>query len=107
MGPMTGRAAGYCAGFAMPGYMNGPSGQSYGRGVGWSRSFGGGRGWRNRFYATGIPGWMGYGAPATVYPTLDPAAERQALRAQEGALQADLDLIRKHLAAVEQDAGKA
>jgi hypothetical protein len=48
---------------------------------------------------------MGYGAPATMYPTLDPAAERQALQAQEGALQADLDLIRKRLAAVEQDGG--
>jgi len=107
MGPMTGRAAGYCAGFATPGYMNGPSGHGYGRGVGWSRSFGGGRGWRNRFYATGILGWMGYGAPATAYPRLDPAAEKETLRAQADALQSDLDLINKRLAALEEDAGTA
>lgn len=38
MGPMTGRGAGYCAGFS-------------------GRGRRGGRGWRNRFYATGLPGW--------------------------------------------------
>jgi len=32
MGPMTGRAAGYCAGFGVPGYMNPiPGGFGYGR----------------------------------------------------------------------------
>ena len=37
MGPMTGRAAGYCAGYAVPGYMNpygGRLGAGYGRGRG-------------------------------------------------------------------------
>jgi hypothetical protein len=59
MGPMTGRAAGFCAGYPVPGYMN-PAG---GRGF-WGR--GGGRGRRNWFYATGLPGWAraGYGWPA-------------------------------------------
>jgi hypothetical protein len=43
-GPMTGRAAGYCAGYPVPGYMN-PRG--YGRGFcrGW------GRGYRRGWYA--------------------------------------------------------
>lgn len=46
MGPMTGRAAGYCAGYSMPGYANpGPrAGLGFGRGAG--------RGWRNIYYAT-------------------------------------------------------
>ncbi|MCK4547155.1 MAG: DUF5320 domain-containing protein [Candidatus Eisenbacteria sp.] len=34
MGPMTGRAAGYCAGFGVPGYMNWGGGGSA-RGLGW------------------------------------------------------------------------
>jgi len=32
MGPMTGRAAGYCAGYNVPGYMN-PAGRFAGRGA--------------------------------------------------------------------------
>ncbi len=67
MGPMTGRAAGFCAGYNMPGYAN----PIPGRGLGWGfgRGFwgwggrGGGRGWRHWYYATGLPGWarLGYG----------------------------------------------
>jgi hypothetical protein len=73
LGPMTGRAAGFCAGYPMPGYMNpvairagfygvgapivGPYGAGYGmpyggqvnpwlrRGLGFGRGFGRGRGW--------------------------------------------------------------
>jgi len=30
-GPMTGRAAGYCAGYPVPGYMNAVQGVGYGR----------------------------------------------------------------------------
>jgi len=48
MGPMTGRAAGCCAGYSVPGYMNPLPGRGFGRG-GWGR--------RNRFYATGMPWW--------------------------------------------------
>ena len=66
MGPMTGRAAGYCAGYPAPGYMNPVGGRGYGgRGRGF-RGRGGGRGWRNQYYATGLPGWAraGYDYPA-------------------------------------------
>ncbi|MBN1803720.1 MAG: DUF5320 domain-containing protein [Sedimentisphaerales bacterium] len=66
MGPMTGRGAGFCAGYQVPGYMNPVGGRGFGgRGYwGWGR--GGGRGRRNWFYATGLPGWarVGYGWPA-------------------------------------------
>lgn len=72
-GPMTGRGAGYCAGFTMPGYVNPmyARGMGFGRGRGfgcgmgmsYGRGMGGERGWRNRYYATGVPGWArGYGA---------------------------------------------
>jgi hypothetical protein len=61
MGPMTGRAAGYCAGYSVPGFMNPIGGRGF-----WGRGRGGGRGWRNWYYATGLPGWAraGYGYPA-------------------------------------------
>jgi hypothetical protein len=64
MGPMTGRAAGYCAGYAVPGYMNPVGGRGFGGG--WGRGRGGGRGWRNRYWATGLTGWQraAVGAPA-------------------------------------------
>lgn len=67
MGPMTGRAAGFCAGYPVPGFMNPVGGRGFwgrGRGRGfWGR--GGGRGWRNWYYATGLPGWAqaGWGYP--------------------------------------------
>ena len=63
MGPMTGRAAGYCAGHSVPGYANPAPGRGFGRGFG---GRGGGWGRRNRFYATGMPGWAraGAGLPA-------------------------------------------
>jgi len=48
MGPMTGRGAGFCAGFAVPGYAN-----PIGYGFGFER----GRGFRRMFYATGLPRW--------------------------------------------------
>jgi hypothetical protein len=59
LGPMTGRAAGYCAGYPVPGYMNPIPGRGFGLGRGgWGR--------RNWFYATGMTGWQraGYGYPA-------------------------------------------
>ena len=62
-GPMTGRAAGYCAGYGVPGFMNPIPGRGFGRGWG---GRGGGRGWRHGYYATGLPGWArgGWGWPA-------------------------------------------
>jgi len=53
MGPMTGRAVGYCAGYPVPGFMNPVPGGAF-----WGRGRGGGRGWRNWLYATGLTGWQ-------------------------------------------------
>lgn len=77
MGPMTGRAAGYCAGYPVPGFMNPILGRGYG---GWGR--GGGWGRRNWFHATGLTGWQraasGYpafgGAVPSGYPAYGGAA---------------------------------
>jgi hypothetical protein len=55
-GPMTGRSAGFCAGNSVAGYANPVAGRGhfFRR---FSRSFfGRGRGYRNWFYATGLPG---------------------------------------------------
>lgn len=65
MGPMTGRAAGYCAGYGVPGFANPGFGRGFrGRGGGWWGR--GGRGRRNWFHATGTPGWAraSWGMPA-------------------------------------------
>lgn len=53
-GPMTGRAAGFCTGFGFPGHINPGAGGGYYA----DRGRGGGRGFRNRFYATGLTGWQ-------------------------------------------------
>jgi len=104
MGPMTGRAAGYCAGYPTPGFMN-PVG---GRGLGFG---GGGRGRRNRFYATGLTGWqragMGwpaYGAAPYAAPFVPPVApvmskeqELDALKGQAEYFEDALDGLRKRI----------
>ena len=112
MGPMTGRAAGFCAGYGMPGYMNpipgretgfGPStGLWAGRGRGfWGR--GGGRGWRNRFYATGIPGWAWGGAPYAAPYATAPTKEQELdmLKGQAEQFETALGDIRKRLQELE------
>jgi hypothetical protein len=82
MGPMTGRAAGYCAGYGAPGFANPVLGRGLGLGWGRGRGYGlgrgwrgGGRGWRHWYYATGLPGWMRFGyAPAWGAPPPSPYA---------------------------------
>jgi hypothetical protein len=96
MGPMTGRGAGFCTGYGMPGYMNPIAGR------GWRGRGPGGRGWRHWFYATGIPGWMrsgwtGVQPPWGGYQAPSPEMETEALRSEAEALEAELETIRKRL----------
>ena len=113
MGPMTGRAAGFCAGFGVPGYANPALGRGFGMGFGrgrgfWGRGFGGGgRGWRHWFYATGLPGWMRFGGYAPPYSKPDPDMEKQALKSQAEALQSELESIKKRLSEIESGAAEA
>ena len=61
-GPMTGRRAGYCAGYGVPGYMNDipvrGRGFSYGRGYGrgWGRGYGYGYRWGAGYGGGWYPG---------------------------------------------------
>ena len=90
MGPMTGRAAGFCAGYGVPGYMNPVGGRGYGgcgRGGGWGR--------RNWYNATGLPGWAraGYGLPAWGR-TVNPYAYGGAPLAPSFTAQQELDALK-------------
>ena len=121
-GPMTGRAAGYCAGYGVPGFTNPISGGGYG---GRGRGGGGGRGRRNWFYATGMPGWAragaglpawggaayapayGSGPYAPAYgggpyaPGVAPEQELKALKGQTEYLEDALDGIKKRIDEIE------
>ena len=114
LGPMTGRAAGYCAGYPVPGYMNPIPGRGY-----WGRGRGGGWGRRNWFYATGLTGWqraaMGwpaYGAPpaypapyaAPFGPAVATEQELEALKGQAEYFEDALAGIRKRIEELESQA---
>ena len=116
-GLMTGRRAGYCAGYDVPGYAS--PGFGRGLGLGWGRGrawSGGGRGggWRYGYRAGGPWGWAPFGpapdwgampawgaGPAWMYgpyagpPT--PDQESQFLKAQAESLQAQLDAINQRI----------
>jgi hypothetical protein len=83
-GPRTGRGMGDCngserAGFILPAQV--------GRGWLGFRRGGGGRGWRNRFFATGIPGRA----------AITPEQETADLNAQANWLKSQLDAIQKRI----------
>ncbi|MCM8777816.1 MAG: DUF5320 domain-containing protein [Candidatus Omnitrophica bacterium] len=110
LGPMTGRAAGYCAGYGVPGYMN-PYIRGRGLGFGWGRGFGRGfgRGWFWR-----RAGLYGYPLPyGTVPPAADPYAvwsvspeeEKNLLLEHTKMLEAQLTEIKKRIAELEKEAG--
>ncbi len=108
MGPMTGRAAGYCAGYTVPGYIN-PYG---GCGIGFRRGFfrGGGGFGRGRGFGRGfgyaapfVPGYPVYGKPVA-YPgvMVTPAAasadvELNRLKAEAEYLKQNLDQISRRI----------
>ncbi len=109
LGPMTGRAAGYCAAYSIPGYANPMPGRgSFGFGRGW---FGhsGGRGWRHWYWTTGLPGWAraAYGYPAFgggVYPygpELGPKEEMDMLKSQAESLKEELGNIQRRMETLE------
>ena len=110
-GSMTGRGAGFRAGYGMPGYANPVPGRGFGMGFGpgfgaRGRGFGGGRGWRNWYAASGIPGWMRFGGADAPWSAPDPAREKLDLQDQAEALQSELDEIKKRLSELESEAKK-
>jgi len=117
-GPMTGRGAGFCTGYAVPGFNPG-WGRDGGRGFGWRRGGGrgfgrggGGGGWRHRhcYYATGLPGWhrgrmaglpyvVPYAAPFS--PSMAKEQELEALRNQAKYFEQALQEVRGRIREVE------
>lgn len=125
-GPRTGRAAGYCSGYDVPGYMN-PAGRYGGGGfygAGGPRGggfFGGGygRGRRNRFFATGLPLWSrggigyrqfypyGYDGYEADYPRAESAGdELDYLRQEAEFIEKRLGSISGRISELEADAKK-
>lgn len=104
-GPMTGRGAGYCGGYAVPGFASRPgigchvSGVGMGYGQGGGRGAGGGSGHRNRFYATGIP-FSAYASPGPG-PALDRSEEIALLKNESLRLKSVLETIEQRLAELE------
>ena len=110
LGPRTGRAMGYCAGFGMHGSAN-PipgrggfgfgrgRGRGSGRGLGWS---GRGRSWRCQYWATGLPGWIreGYGYPL-YEPELKTKEEITVLQNQADFLKRQLEEIQNRIDTLE------
>ena len=91
LGPRTGRAAGYCAGYPVPGYMN-PDVPGYGRGFGFGRGRGFGRGfwgrgrgfWRRGYYPEP------YYEPAPYYPPYQQQVSSEQAREEEKAYLEDM-----------------
>lgn len=112
MGPMTGRAAGHCAGYPVPGFMNALPGGGF-----WRGGRGAGRGWRNWLSATGLSGWQRAGVGLPVFgvagayptpfawpfapPTLTTEQELDLLNRQAESLTSALEGLRKRIEELE------
>ncbi len=99
LGPMTGRAAGYCAGYSVPGYMNpyeGRSGLGFGYGRGYGRGFGRGMG---RGYGRAYGGGF-------YQPPVEPKQEMEMLAEEAKALKEQLDSINKRITELEKSEKK-
>ncbi len=105
MGPMTGRGAGYCAGYQVPGYMNNAvPGRGFGRG------FGRGRGYGRRFVPNFVPNYqvvpnnqapsnvgMGYNSPSNQGTGVTKENEIEYLKNTAQALKEDLKAVETRL----------
>jgi len=104
MGPMTGRAAGYCAGYGVPGYAN----PGFGRGMGmaWGRGggFGMGMAWR-RGRGRGFGFAPSFARPYTAPMPLAPPTRDQELdmlRSQADWLKEQMDAISQRIGELDQ-----
>ena len=86
--PLTGRRTDYCSVYITPGYENLAAARLR-AGYGFR---GGGRGWRNLYFKTGMPGWQRFCYAAPV-----PQEESTVLKKQADLLKGQLDAINKRL----------
>lgn len=102
MGPQTGRGAGFCAGYDMPGYANPHIARM---GMGW-RARGGGHWHPGRFGGRGF-GWMRYAAYEVPDPAnMTPEERLEKLKKRENWLQTELDAIRRDIGETQNPAEK-
>lgn len=116
MGPMTGRAAGYCAGYGVPGYANPAFGRGFGRGYGrgWGMGMGlgfrggRGRGWVGPAVAPAGGYWGPGYAPNTPYvpQAPSPQQEMEYLRQQAEEMGQMLEQIQNRITELEKEEGK-
>ena len=97
-GPLTGRRAGICAGYGVPGFMN-----PYGGRPGWGLGMGRGRGW-GRW--GGYPGVYPYAPPAYGMVPYGPDQEMEFLQNQAKALGDQLNEIQTRISELERESGK-
>ena len=117
MGPMSGRAAGYCAGYPVPGYMNPVSGYGFGRGRGrgvgrgLGLGFRGGRAWSGNWGEPYDTAAYGYGPQYQVPPAyytapysagMNPEQELDALKGQVEYFEDALEGITKRIQELEE-----
>ncbi len=98
-GPLTGRGAGYCAGYDTPGFADAaPDRPFIGRG---------GRGRRNRFFANGLTGWERGGMGYRPFGPASPGAEDELrhLEQQADYLEKTLTGIRDRIVRMKTDSG--
>jgi hypothetical protein len=100
LGPMTGRGLGNCSAPGVGGRF--PAG--YGRYGAFG--FGRGRGWRNRYYATGIPGWAagqsrGPWSPSPGYQLAGAQDELGYLKDYTARLEDELNALKARMADLE------
>ena len=115
-GPMTGRGAGYCAGYEAPGWMNPIGGGGGGRGLGWGRGpgLGGGygmgwrHGWAGRWPVNHPWASVGFGGPTPFYgaPAHSRESEMSSLREQATHVEGVLNEIRSRIAELEKETSK-
>jgi len=102
MGPMTGRAAGYCAGYDRPGFANPAVGGRMGFGRGLGRGFRGGFG---RVYGRGFGFYQS--APVNPVPAYYGAPtkeqELEALKSQAANYEQGLEDIKKRIGELESE----
>jgi len=103
MGPRTGRAAGFCAGYDVPGYLNPIAGQRGGFGAG--RGAGRGMAWRNG-WGRGMA-WPAYAAPRIPVQSRGQQVDLDSLGQRLEQLQNELSEIRKLIRETEPEKPKA
>ncbi len=101
MGPMTGRGAGYCAGYNVPGFMNAYGGRM---GAGFGR--GRGRWWGAPPPAAGGGSWAPSYGGYPYAPSYSAEQEKEALQNQVKFFEDQLAALREHIEELEADTSK-